>query len=231
MCHHDTALTKLQKLRQDHIDLRIIHNILIPDTCQLLNFKRNGYIRIDESGKTIHDLTAGHLDRTDLDDPVIHRRESCGLDIEHHIILVQTLSLIIGHDLLQIIYQISLHTIDDFEKVLLVRILVSGILTFALFRLPQIVPDMIGIGKTLYHTVICDGDGAMPPFIGAFYNIFGFRDAVHITHFGMAVQFHTFSGGSIHSCISKIRDLLDSGDGADGKLMVKLIHHADSLYL
>ena len=107
---------------------------------------------------------------------------------------MQTLALIIGHDLLQIIYQISLHTIDDFEKILLVRILVSGFLTFALFRLPQIIPDMIGIGKTLYHAVICDGDGAMSPFISTFYDIFSFRDAVHITHFGMAVQFHTFSG-------------------------------------
>ena len=172
MCHHDTALTKLQKLRQNHIDLRRVHDILITDTGQLLDFKRNRYIRIDESGKTIHDLTAGHLDRTDLNDPVIHGGESCGLDIEHHIILVQTLSLIIGHNLLQIIYQISLHTIDDFEKILLVRILVSGFLTFALFRLPQIVPDMIGIGKTLYHAVICDGDGTMSPFIGTFYDIF-----------------------------------------------------------
>ena len=172
MCHHDTALTKLQKLRQDHIDLRIIHNILIPDTGQFLDFKRNGYIRIDESGKTIHDLTAGHFDRTDLDDPVIHRRESCGLDIEHHIILVQTLSLIIGHDLLQIIHQVCLYSIDNFEKVLLVRILVSGFFSLALFRFPQIVPDMIGIGKTLYHAVICDGDGTMSPFIGTFYDIF-----------------------------------------------------------
>ena len=47
----------------------------------------------------------------------------------------------------------------------------------------------------------------------------------------MAVQLHTFSGGSIHSCIGKIRDLLDSGDRADSKLMVELIHHTDSLYL
>ena len=47
----------------------------------------------------------------------------------------------------------------------------------------------------------------------------------------MAVQLHTFSGGSIHSCIGKIRDLLDSGDRADSKLVVELIHHTDSLYL
>ena len=171
MCHHDTALTKLQKLRQNHIDLRRVHDILIPDTCQLLNFKRNGHIRIHKGGKTIHDLTAGHLYRTDLNDPVIHGGESCGLDIEHHIILVQTLSLIIGHDLLQIIHQVCLYSIDNFEKVLLVRILVSGFFSLALFRFPQIVPDMIGIGKTLYHAVICDGDGTMSPFIGTFYDI------------------------------------------------------------
>ena len=45
----------------------------------------------------------------------------------------------------------------------------------------------------------------------------------------MAVQFHTFSGGGIHSCIGKIRDLLDSGDRADGQFMVELIHHTDAL--
>ena len=47
----------------------------------------------------------------------------------------------------------------------------------------------------------------------------------------MAVKLHTFSGGSIHSCIGKIRDLLDPRDGADCQFMVKLIHHTDSLYL
>ena len=229
MCHHDTALTELQKLRQDHIDLRRVHDILVPDTGQLLDFKRNGHIRIDKGGEPIHDLAAGHLHRTDLDDPVIHRGESRGLDIKYHIVLMQTLPLIIGHDFLQIIHQIGLHTVNDLKEILLVRIFISGFLTFALFRLPQIVPDMIGIGETLYHAVICDGNGTMPPFIGTFYDIFCLGDTVHITHFGMAVQLHTFSGGSIHSRIGKIRDLLDSRDGADGKFMVELIHHTDTL--
>ena len=85
---------------------------------------------------------------------------------------MQSLPLVIGHDLLQIIHQVCLYSIDNFEKVLLVRILVSGFFSLALFRLPQIVPDMIGIGKTLYHAVICDGDGTMSPFIGTFYDIF-----------------------------------------------------------
>ena len=85
---------------------------------------------------------------------------------------MQTLSLIIRHYLFQIIHQIGFHTVNDLEEILLVRILVSGFFSLALFGFPQIVPDMIGIGKTLYHAVICDGDGTMSPFIGTFYDIF-----------------------------------------------------------
>ena len=172
MRHHDTAVAKFQKLRQNHIDLRRVHDILIPDTCQLLDFKRNGHIRIDKSGKTIHDLSAGHLYRTDLNDTIVHWGKSGSLDIKYYIILMQSLPLVIGHDLLQIIHQVCLYSIDNFEKVLLVRILVSGFFSLALFRFPQIVPDMISIRETLHYTVIRDGNSTMSPFIGSLHNIF-----------------------------------------------------------
>ena len=121
--------------------------------------------------QTIKDLVAEGK-KYDLNDTIVHWGKSGSLDIKYYIILMQSLPLVIGHDLLQIIHQVCLYSIDNFEKVLLVRILVSGFFSLALFGFPQIVPDMIGIGKTLYHTVICDGDGTMSPFIGTFYDIF-----------------------------------------------------------
>ena len=229
--HHDTAFTELQKLRQDHVDLRGIHDILIPDTGKLFDLEGNGHIRIDKGGKTIHDLSTGYLYRTDLDNAVVDRGKSRGLDIEYHIILMQTLSLIIRHYLFQIIHQIGFHTVNDLEEILLVRILVSGFFPLAFFRFPQVIPDMVCIGKTLYHAVIRDGNGPMSPFVGALYNVLGLGDTVHITHLCMTVQLHTLSGGGIHSRIGKIRDLLDSRNGTDSQLVIELIHHTDSLDL
>ena len=121
MCHHHCAFTELQKLRQDHVDLGGIHNILVPDAGQLLDFEGNRHIRVDKGGKTIHDLSTGYLYRTDLDNAVVDRGKSRGLDIEYHIILMQTLSLIIRHYLFQIIHQIGFHTVNDLEEILLVR--------------------------------------------------------------------------------------------------------------
>ena len=59
------------------------------------------------------------------------------------------------------------------EEILLVRILVSGFFPLAFFRFPQVIPDMVCIGKTLYHAVIRDGNGPMSPFVGPLYNVLG----------------------------------------------------------
>ena len=40
--------------------------------------------------------------------------------------------------------------------------------------------------------MVCDRDGGMSPVMGAFYNVFHFRYAIHIAHFSMAVKLYSF---------------------------------------
>ncbi len=58
---------------------------------------------------------------------------------------------------------------------------------------------MVGIRERLHITVIRNGNGFMAPFHGSSDNIFHFRDAVHITHFCMAVEFHPFLRAGVHT--------------------------------
>ena len=71
---------------------------------------------------------------------------------------------------------------------------------------------MVGIRERLHITVIRDCDRLMSPFHRAFYDILDIRHAVHITHLGMAVKFHSFLRTVIHTNRRKIRTLLDSDD-------------------
>ena len=47
----------------------------------------------------------------------------------------------------------------------------------------------------------------------------------------MAVKLYSFPYTGIHPGHCEIRDFFDSYKGADGQLMVELIHHGNALYL
>ena len=72
-----------------------------------------------------------------LNDPVVDRRQTGGLQVKHHICTVHALTFGVFHNFLQVIHQISFHSIDDLK----VLILGNG---------------MAGLGKCLHAAMICD---------------------------------------------------------------------------
>ena len=68
----------------------------------------------------------------------------------------------------------------------------------------------------------------MPPGVGSFYQCGRIGHPVHIAHFRMTVQFHSFYRAGIHPAGGKIRYFFDADDGTDGQFMVKFIHDGDA---
>ena len=91
MRHHDTILTELHKLWKDHIDGRRTDHHIIFDGGQLLDTERDRYLRIDERGKLVRNLSVFYLNRTDLNDLVDLRAESGCLNIKNNIFIIQRL--------------------------------------------------------------------------------------------------------------------------------------------
>ena len=212
--HQHTAFTEGEKFRQHLLNGRSARHHFIVDAGELFDLKRDGHLRVHKGGKTVRDLPLAvfnfHFYGADLDDPVFHRRKSRGFNIEYHIAPVQRLAFSICDDLLQIVHQIGLHTVNHLEKVVPVRVLVPGLLPFFLLRLPQIVYEMVGVREGLHHAVVRDGDGRMAPLIGALHDVLHLGNAVHVAHLGMAVQLHPLAEAVILTAVGEIADLFQS---------------------
>ena len=228
VCHHDRTLGKFQEFWQNFFYGLCIHNHAVIDTGQLFDFKWNRHLRIDKNGKAIHDGTLFHSNRTNLDDPVSHRTETGGFDIKHHIGIIQTLSPASGNHAFHIIHQIGFHTINYLKRrihlfhLILCRFRVIFLVLFSVIA-DNIVIGMISFREGLYYSMVCDRDGRMAPFVGAFYQNACIRNPIHITHFRMAVQLYSLFRTVIHPAGGKITDLPDTCKGTDGDLMVKLV--------
>ena len=105
----------------------------------------------------------------------------------------------------QIVHQICFHTVNDLEIIVLSN-------------------GMICIRERLYISVVCDGDGLVSPFHGTFDDVFDIGNTIHITHFCMAVQFHTFHRTGVHTGRYKGRDFFNTNDRTDGQLTVKPVN-------
>ena len=179
MSHQNGSLTEFQKLRQNHINLRIREHHVVVDAGQLLDLKGNRYIRIYEGAEFVRNDSIHHLDGADLDDPVLFRAEASGLDIEYHEGVRKCLVFRIIHQQLQVVDKIPLHPIENLEGVPLVQ-------------------GVVGIREGLHASVVCDGNGRHPPLFCTLYNILNLRYAIHIAHLRMAVKLNPFLQASVH---------------------------------
>ena len=75
---------------------------------------------IDKDREAVYNLSLVHLHCANLYNAVCHWRKSSRLDIKHHKRTVKPLSLIICHNLLEVIDQIPLHAIDDLKFIAVV---------------------------------------------------------------------------------------------------------------
>ena len=141
------------------------------------------FFRIDEYGKTIDNLAVLYFYRTNLDNLDLLGIQAGGLNIKDHIGIVQGLMLGILNDELGIIDQIAFHAIDYLK--------ITGY-------------GMSCIREGLNHTMISDCQCLMSPFHGLFNNVRDFGNTIHIAHLGMAMEFHTFLRGIVHTRSSGI---------------------------
>ena len=144
-----TALTELQEIRQNFFDGRCADDHLITDTGQFFDLKGNWLLRIDKSTEPVRDLSIFHLDRTDLNDLIVDRGKSGGLKVKYYIGIIETLPLGIFYQFLQVIHQITFHSINNF------KIFILG-------------NRMAGLRKCLHAAMIRNGKSRHSPCFGTF---------------------------------------------------------------
>ena len=105
--------------------------------------------------------------------------------------MIQGLSRLVLCQLLHIVYQIALHSIENLETV-------------------SFLHCMVGVRKGLDTAVIRHCDGVHAPFFCPLDNILHFGNAVHIAHLCMAVKLHTLYRTVVHALSREILALLDS---------------------
>ena len=147
MCDQCRISYELQKLRKNRLNIRRPHNHLVGNAGKLCDLERDRHLRIDKCTELVRDFAMFYFHRTDLDDLILDRAEPGCLQVEDYIRIIQRLSFFIYRYIGQVIYQISFHTIDNFERIVLV----------------QRLNIMIGIRECLNHTMIRDRHRRMSP--------------------------------------------------------------------
>ena len=217
MSHQDGSLTEAEEMRQDDVDCLGPGDHIVADPGQLLDLKGNGDLRVDKLGKPVPDLAVHDPDSPDLYDPVLFRRKTGRLQVEHNDrpLLERSVQVLFRegiHTFGQIVDQIAFDAVEDLKEVLAVHGGQTLFRTLFVFSLQEILAYMTGIRKSLDIAVIRDGNGGHPPLEGAFDQVFALRNAVHITHLGVAVELDTFYGGIVRTLFLKRRDLHDALD-------------------
>ena len=203
---------KLEESRQHLVHRVRSHDHGIVDPCQALNIKRDRHLRVYKLVHPVNDLAVSHLHGTDLDDPVLHRRKSRGLNIEHHVLAVETLVSGIDDHLLHIIDKVPLNSVEDLKSI-------------------PFVEGVVRVRERLDTAMIRYRQCRHPPLFRPFHEVLHLGDTIHVTHLRMAVELHALHRGVIHPLGSKILTLPDAHDRTDGQLTVKLVDGRDSLDL
>ena len=210
--HKSRIPHKLEKSRQHLVHRIRPHDHRIVDSCQALNIKRDRHLRVYKLVHPVNDLAVSHLHGTDLDDPVLHRRKSRGLDIEHHVLAVETLVSGIDDHLLHIIDKVPLNSVEDLKSI-------------------PFVEGVVRVRERLDTAMIRYRQCRHPPLFRPFHEVLYLGNAIHIAHLRMAVELHSLHRGIIHTLGGKVLALLNAHDGTDSQLAVELINGGDSLDL
>ena len=105
----------------------------------------------------------------------------------------------------QIVHKIRFHTVNNLEIIIFAN-------------------GMVCIRKCLHISVICNGNGFVSPFHGSFDDVFDIGNTIHITHFCMTMQFHSFHRAGIHTGGYKRWNLFNANDRTDSQFTVKTVN-------
>ena len=205
MGHQAAALTEFKKLRQDHVNLRCRKHHVVVDARQLLNLKGNRYIGVDKGTEFVSNDPLLHLDRTDLNDLVLFRTETGGLNIKDHKGIREGLALRVLYQILHVIHQVSLHAIEHLERIILIQ-------------------SMACLREGLHTAMIRDSQSLHAPFLSLLDDARHIRNAIHIAHLGMTVELHALYRAVIHTLAGEILRLFDAAHRTDSQFTVKPVN-------
>ena len=83
---------------------------------------------------------------------------------------------------------------------------------------------MVRLRKRLHYAVICDRDRRVSPFISPLDQPGSVRDAIHIAHLCVAVQFHPFHRAGVSPSDTEITALLDPQHRHNRQFPVERVH-------
>ena len=89
MRHKIAFAHEFDQARQSLCGTRGVLDVLVVDIGQMLDFFGNGLSGVHEGGVPAHDLTLAKASCGDLGQLIILERDTCGLGIDHHHILIQ----------------------------------------------------------------------------------------------------------------------------------------------
>ena len=210
--HKSRIPHKLEKSRQHLVHRIRPHDHGIVDPCQTLDIEGDRNLRIHKLIHPVDDLAISHLHGTNLDDLILCRRESRGLDIEHHVLAVETLVSGIDDHLLHIIDKVPLNSVEGLKSI-------------------PFVEGVVRVRERLDTAMIRYRQCRHPPLFRPFHEVLHLGDTIHIAHLRMAVELHSLHRGIIHTLGGEIFTLPDTHDGTDSQLTVKLVDGRDSLDL
>ena len=204
MGNHHRVLTEREKPGQYRLNIRRVEDHAVVDARQVLDFIGNRRPGIDKGAETVRYPAALHPHRADLDNLILQRAEARGLNIKYHAHRVQGLALSVADQLLHIVNQIALHTVEHLKILVLI------------YR-------VAGVRERLDTAVICHRDRVHAPLFCALYEILYLRHAVHIAHFRMTVKLHPLDRTVVHTAVREILTRFNARNRSDGQLPVEAV--------
>ena len=123
-----------------------------------------------------------HQHSADLDDPVILRAETCGLQIKGHIGFVKShVPIPMDHNaVVHIVDVVPFHTVENFDILIGAGYLRLG-------------GSLHGIREGLGYAVVRNGNGPMAPGGSLLHGGGGIRQSIHVAHGGVQMELHALA--------------------------------------
>ena len=166
MRRQGAAVHELQELRQGLLQLRSILQHAVCDAGESDDLRGQAAVGVHEGLEPLRDLAVLHHHGADLRNSLPVHFQASGLNIEADELVVQglVLSAVDHHPVIQVVNEIALHAVKDFDFI------------------PRSVP---GVREGLGAAVVRDGDGGMAPADGLLDDLLGVGQGVRVAHLGM----------------------------------------------
>ena len=179
MGHKHTIADKVKKLREHSLYWSLAFEHVVRNVSKVNYFIAKFFSGIDERGISVHYLPVSYFYGADFNYFAFFLVESRGLYVEYDILIVKRLTFWICYHFSQIVNEISLHAVYDFNIVCLGRV--------------------HSLRICLNDSMVGNGDGLVTPFCRSFNIFLHTCHGVHGAHSRMKMQLDSLFLACIHS--------------------------------